>query len=40
MSLSKLKSATSFFGRAFSSRSCFTSCASLTSIPPYFDFQA
>src|SRR5262249_4096263 len=40
MSLSRLRSATSFFSRAFSSRSCLTSCASLTSMPPYFDFQA
>lgn len=40
MSLSRLRSATSFFSRPFSSRNCFTSCASLTSIPPYFAFQA
>src|SRR6202035_5641641 len=40
MSLSRLRSATSFFSREFSSRSCLTSCASLTSMPPYFDFQA
>src|SRR5689334_15676815 len=39
-SLSRLSSATSFLRRAFSSRSAFTSCASLTSIPPYFCFQA
>src|SRR3972149_6043130 len=39
-SLSKLRSATSLFNRAFSSRNCFTSRASLTSIPPYFAFQA
>src|SRR5579863_9768107 len=39
-SLSKLRSATSFLSRAFSSRNCFTSCASLTSIPPYFAVQA
>src|SRR5271163_4118138 len=39
-SLSKLSSATSFFNRAFSSRNCFTSCASLTSIPPNFAFHA
>ena len=35
MSLSRLSSATSFFRRAFSSRRCFTSSASLTSMPPY-----
>jgi hypothetical protein len=40
MSLSRFNSATSFFSRAFSSRSCFTSCASLTSMPPYFALQA
>src|SRR5262249_20090077 len=40
MSLSRLRSATSFFNRAFSSRRCFTSSASLTSMPPYFAFQA
>src|SRR5690242_5348558 len=38
MSLSRLRSATSFLSRAFSSRSAFTSCASLTSMPPYFAF--
>jgi hypothetical protein len=38
--LSRFNSATSFFSRAFSSRSCFTSCASLTSMPPYFSLQA
>src|SRR5215472_9738610 len=40
MSLSRLRSATSFFSRAFSSRNCFISCASLTDMPPYFAFQA
>src|ERR1700677_442211 len=35
ISLSRLRSTTSFFSRAFSSRNCFASCASLTSIPPY-----
>src|SRR5579862_3718479 len=40
MSLSRLRSATSFFSRTFSSRSCFISCASLTDMPPYFAFQA
>src|ERR1700686_861678 len=39
-SLSKLRSATSFRNRVFSSRNCLASCASLTSIPPYFAFQA
>ena len=39
-SVSRFNSATSFFSRAFSSRSCFTSCASLTSMPPYFALQA
>jgi hypothetical protein len=38
--LSKLRSATSFSNRAFSSPNCFTSCTSLTSIPPYFAFYA
>ena len=36
----RLRSATSFFSGAFSSRSRLASCASLTSMPPYFDFQA
>src|SRR5213594_1980892 len=40
ISLSRLRSTTSFFNRVFSSRNCFASCASLTSIPPYFAFQA
>src|SRR5579875_208264 len=40
MSLSRLRSATRFFSRAFSSRRCLTSSASLTSMPPYFAFQA
>ncbi len=39
-SLSRLRSATSLRNRAFSSRSRLASFASLTSIPPYFDFQA
>lgn len=39
MSLSSVSSATSVFSRAFSSRSCFTSYASLTLIPPYLAFQ-
>jgi len=39
-SLSKLKSATSFRSRVFSSRSCLASYASVTSMPPYFAFQA
>src|SRR5579883_476191 len=39
-SLSRLRSATSFLSRAFSSRSCRASCAWLTSMPPYFAFQA
>ena len=39
-SLSRLRSATSFRSRVFSSRNCFASCAWLTSIPPYFAFQA
>src|SRR3954462_14304359 len=33
-SLSNVKSVTKRFRRAFSSRNCFTSCASLTSMPP------
>ena len=40
MSLSRLRSATSLFNRAFSSRRCLTSSASLTSMPPYLAFQA
>src|ERR1700691_164210 len=40
ISLSRLRSTTSFFNFVFSSRNCFASCASLTSIPPYFAFQA
>src|SRR5207247_5420450 len=39
-SLSRLRSATSFRSRVFSSRNCFASCAWLTSIPPYFAFHA
>src|SRR5437016_6306408 len=39
-SLSRLRSATSFRSRTFSSRSCLASCAWLTSIPPYLAFQA
>ena len=39
-SLSRLRSATSFRSREFSSRNRLASCASLTSMPPYFDFQA
>src|SRR5580698_6249303 len=39
-SLSRLRSATSFRSFVFSSRSCLASCAWLTSIPPYFAFQA
>jgi hypothetical protein len=38
--LSRLRSATSFRSCVFSSRSCFASCAWLTSMPPYFAFQA
>src|SRR5258708_33699163 len=38
-SLSRLRSATRCFRRRFSSSSPFSFCASLTSIPPYFDFQ-
>src|SRR5277367_4860400 len=40
ISLSRLRSTTNFFSFVFSSRNCFASCASLTSIPPYFAFQA
>src|SRR6266498_3607573 len=40
ISLSRLRSTTSFFNFVFSSRNCLASCASLTSIPPYFAFQA
>src|ERR1035441_1774339 len=40
ISLSRLRSTTSFFNFVFSSRNCFASCASFTSIPPYFAFQA
>src|SRR5262249_42110893 len=40
ISLSRLRSTTSFFSFVFSSRNCLASCASLTSIPPYFAFQA
>src|SRR3974390_1518461 len=40
ISRSRLRSTTSFFSRAFSSLNCFASCASLTSIPPYFAFHA
>src|SRR5208283_2252941 len=36
----KLRSATSFRSFVFSSRSCLASCAWLTSMPPYFAFQA
>ncbi len=39
-SLSRLRSATNFRSRVFSSLNCFASCAWLTSIPPYFAFQA
>src|SRR5208283_3062473 len=39
-SLSRLRSATSFRSFVFSSRSCLASCAWLTSMPPYFAFQA
>jgi hypothetical protein len=38
-SLSRLRSATSPFSRRFSSSSDLSRFASLTSIPPYFDFQ-
>src|SRR5713226_8030838 len=40
ISLSRLRSTTSFFNFVFSSRNCFASCASLTLMPPYFPFQA
>jgi len=40
ISLSKLRSTTSFFKRVFSSRNCLASCASLTVTPPYFAFHA
>src|SRR3984957_4792757 len=40
ISLSKLRSTTSFFNLVFSSRNCLASCASLTVMPPYFAFQA
>jgi len=36
ISLSRLRSTTSFFNFVFSSRNCLASCASVTSIPPYF----
>src|SRR5581483_8135342 len=39
ISLSRLRSATSRFRREFSSSSERNRCASLTSIPPYFDFH-
>src|SRR5262249_12810647 len=38
-SLSRLRSATNCFSRRFSSSSALGRGASLTSIPPYFDFQ-
>src|SRR5579872_6891764 len=38
-SLSRLRSATSCFRRRFSSSSARSFFASLTSMPPYFDFQ-
>src|SRR6059058_6201017 len=38
-SLSRLRSATSFLSRVFSSRNCFASCAWLTSIPSYLCFS-
>jgi hypothetical protein len=38
--MSRAWSATNFFSRRFSSSSCFSRFASLTSIPPYFFFQA
>src|SRR5207244_5402459 len=38
-SLSRLRSATMCFRRRFSSSTCLSRCASLTSRPPYFDFQ-
>src|SRR5712692_4613256 len=34
------QTATNFRSFVFSSRNCFASCAWLTSIPPYFAFQA
>src|SRR5690242_182293 len=40
ISLSRLKSATSFFSRPFSSSSWRNRCASPTVIPPYFAFHA
>src|SRR6185437_2600834 len=40
MSLSRLRSATSFFNRPFSSSNCRNRCASPTLIPPYFAFHA
>jgi hypothetical protein len=40
ISLSRLRSTTSFFNFVLSSRNCLASYASLTSIPPYFAFQA
>src|SRR5436309_7392681 len=40
MSLSRLRSATSFFSRPFSSSNCRNRCASPTLIPPYFAFHA
>src|SRR5271165_7181745 len=40
ISLSRLRSTTGFFNFVFSSRNCFASCASFTSIPPYFAFHA
>src|ERR1051325_2446867 len=40
ISLSRLKSATSFFSRPFSSSSCRSRCASPTVIPPYLAFHA
>src|ERR1700676_5641865 len=40
MSLSRLRSPTSFFSRPFSSSSCRSRCASPTVIPPYFAFHA
>src|SRR6185312_2906150 len=40
ISRSRLRSATSFFSRPFSSSSCRSRCASFTSRPPYFAFQA
>src|SRR5450432_3929179 len=38
-SLSRLRSATRCFSRRFSSSRPLSRCASLTSMPPYFDFQ-